>query len=204
MPSGRRRTTVRPSARSVRVSSYRSSDAQDRSSTTAKPWTIDRAVLPAPLKTSHRHVVVQVPTSSSSVTAERISLVLPVPPSINHQYATVNGRRVLSSAGRAYKARVGQQVWLALARSPARASLVNRLHSEPLALSIRFFFTSALRRDVDGGLKIAQDALCEGLGLNDNRIIETHLYKQVDRTRPRIEVMLSPIANFHPFPTGGD
>ena len=48
------------------------------------------------------------------------------------------------------------------------------LQSEPLALSIRFFFTSRLRRDVDGGLKIAQDALCEGLGLNDNRLVETH------------------------------
>jgi crossover junction endodeoxyribonuclease RusA len=44
---------------------------------------------------------------------------------------------------------------------------------------------------VDGGLKIAQDAICEGLGLNDNRIIETHLYKHVDRRNPRIEVVLS-------------
>jgi crossover junction endodeoxyribonuclease RusA len=135
------------------------------------------------------------------VTAERISLTLPVPPSINHQYATVNGRRLLSSAGRAYKTQVGQRVLVALAQSPARAALVDRLQSEPLALSIRFFFTSALRRDVDGGLKIAQDALCEGLGLNDNRIIETHLYKQVDRAHPRIEVTLSPVSNSHPCPT---
>lgn len=69
---------------------------------------------------------------------------------------------------------------------------MHRLHSEPLALSIRFYFTSPLRRDVDGGLKIAQDALCEGLGLNDNRIIETHLYKDVDRSNPRIQIALSP------------
>jgi crossover junction endodeoxyribonuclease RusA len=116
---------------------------------------------------------------------------LPIPPSINQQYATVNGRRVLSSAGRAYKTSVGQHVWLALAQSPARFSLQERLQSRPLALSIRFFFASALRRDLDGGLKIAQDAVCEGLGLNDNRIIETHLYKQVDKTDPRIEVSLS-------------
>mgnify|MGYP006144878577 CR=1 FL=1 len=40
---------------------------------------------------------------------------------------------------------------------------------------------------VDGGLKIAQDALCQGLGLNDNRIIETHLYKEVDKAHPRME-----------------
>jgi crossover junction endodeoxyribonuclease RusA len=69
--------------------------------------------------------------------------------------------------------------------------LLSRLQSEALALSIRFYFTSALRRDVDGGLKIAQDAVCEGLGVNDNRIVETHLYKHVDKTNPRIEVCLS-------------
>ncbi len=68
---------------------------------------------------------------------------------------------------------------------------MHRLQSEPLALSIRFYFTSPLRRDVDGGLKIAQDALCEGIGLNDNRIVETHLYKDVDRTNPRIQIALS-------------
>ncbi|MDP1767845.1 MAG: RusA family crossover junction endodeoxyribonuclease [Nitrospirota bacterium] len=122
-------------------------------------------------------------------------LTLPVPPSINHQYATVNGRRLLSSVGRAYKAQVGQLVWLKLAQSADRASLLSRFQSEWLALSIRFYFTSALRRDVDGGLKIAQDALCEGLGINDNRIVETHLYKHIDRDNPRIEVSLAPACN---------
>lgn len=121
-------------------------------------------------------------------------MTLPIPPSINHQYATVNGRRLLSSAGRAYKAQVGREVLIALAQSSARASLMARLQSEPLALSIRFFFTTALRRDVDSGLKITQDAICEGLGLNDNRIVETHLYKQVDKLNPRIEVSLGPAA----------
>jgi crossover junction endodeoxyribonuclease RusA len=123
---------------------------------------------------------------------QRITLTLPIPPSINHQYATVNGRRLLSSTGRSYKAQVGQLVWLTLTAFPHRAALLYHLQSSCLALSIRFYFTSALRRDVDGGLKIAQDALCEGLGLNDNRIIETHLYKHVDRANPRIEVLLAP------------
>lgn len=123
-----------------------------------------------------------------------VSLTLPVPPSVNHQYATVNGRRLLSSAGRAYKAHVGQLVWLTVTQSAHRSSLLPRLKTESLALSIRFYFTSALRRDVDGGLKIAQDALCEGLGINDNRIVETHLYKSVDKVNPRIEVLLSTIS----------
>jgi crossover junction endodeoxyribonuclease RusA len=123
-----------------------------------------------------------------------IAFTLPVPPSINHQYATVNGRRLLSSTGRSYKAQVGQLVWMTLTAFPHRAALLYHLQSSCLALSIRFYFTSALRRDVDGGLKIAQDALCEGLGLNDNRIVETHLYKHVDRANPRIEVLLAPAA----------
>ncbi|MCP9469586.1 MAG: RusA family crossover junction endodeoxyribonuclease [Nitrospira sp.] len=118
-------------------------------------------------------------------------MILPVPPSINHQYATVNGRRLLSSAGRSYKALVSRHIWIALAQSPARASLMKRLQSTPLALSIHFYFTTPLRRDVDGGLKITQDAVCEGLGINDNRIIETHLYKRMDKLNPRIEVCLT-------------
>jgi len=129
--------------------------------------------------------------AASRFTSDSVALVLPVPPSVNHQYATVRGRRLLSAAGRAYKAHVGQLVWLSLSKFPHRSLLLSRLQSGPLALSIRFYFTSGLRRDVDGGLKIAQDALCEGLGINDNRIIETHLYKQVDKANPRIEVSLA-------------
>ncbi len=130
-------------------------------------------------------------SSTPSPFTEPLSLTLPVPPSINHQYTTVSGRRLLSSTGRAYKAHVGRLVWLDLSRRADRSAVLSHLQSEPLALSIRFYFTSALRRDVDGGLKIAQDALCEGLGINDNRIVETHLYKYVDRGNPRIEVSLT-------------
>ena len=131
------------------------------------------------------------PSHPATVTADSLTMTLPVPPSINHQYATVNGRRLLSSRGRAYKAQVGQQVWVVLTQSPSAPAFRDRLRTGPLALSIRFFFATSLRRDLDGGLKIAQDAVCEGLGINDNRITETHLYKHVDKTNPRIEVSLS-------------
>lgn len=130
------------------------------------------------------------PELRASVTTERLALNLPVPPSINHQYATVNGRRILSSAGRSYKSTVGHQVLVALGRSPHKDSLLRTLRGSDLTLSIHFYFTSPLRRDVDGGLKIAQDALCEALGLNDNRIVEIHLYKSRDVSQPRIELAL--------------
>ncbi len=130
-------------------------------------------------------------TPTVRVTADSIALTLPIPPSVNHQYATVNGRRLLSAKGRAYKELVGQQILVALAQSSHRGTLRRTLSQASLSLSIHFFFASALRRDTDGGLKIAQDALCEGLGLNDNRVVETHLYKYQDRDNPRMEILLS-------------
>ncbi len=179
MPTFRRQTQHASAPRTVRTTSYRNPDkkiAVPRTSAKTAP----SAPMPAP------------PSPQPTTSHDAVLFTLPVPPSINHQYATVNGRRLLSSVGRAYKAQVGQLVWLKLAQSTDRASLLSRFQSEWLALSIRFYFTSALRRDVDGGLKIAQDALCEGLGINDNRIVETHLYKHIDKDNPRIEVSLTP------------
>jgi crossover junction endodeoxyribonuclease RusA len=135
------------------------------------------------------------PELRASVTSQGLTLSLPVPPSINHQYATVNGRRLLSSAGRGYKTTVAQQIIVALARSSHKESLLRALRGSDLTLSIHFYFSSPLRRDVDGGLKIAQDALCEALGLNDNRIVEIHLYKSRDAHQPRIEMTLGALSH---------
>lgn len=133
-----------------------------------------------------------------------LSLVLPLPPSVNHQYATVHGRRVLSRSGRAYKALVAAEVedWQQR-HAPAESDLdVFRLHY--LGLTITFFFTTALRRDLDGGLKIAQDAVCEALGVNDNLVAEIHLHKRIDRLNPRIELSLRTLtAGVLELDTGG-
>jgi crossover junction endodeoxyribonuclease RusA len=150
------------------------------------------APMPAPPRQQAPHQPFAQPPM---ITADTLNVTLPVPPSINQQYATVNGRRLLSSAGRAFKKHVSQHVWIVLTQSTRHTPLKTRLQSGPLALTIRFFFASALRRDLDSGLKIAQDAVCESLGINDNRITETHLYKHVDRVAPRIEVSLSLIAS---------
>src|SRR6266581_9109035 len=121
--------------------------------------------------------------------AGELALVLPLPPSINHQYATVQGRRVLSRAGREFKRLVVEEVenWLD-SRPHVDVALFQQHY---LALTILFYFRSALRRDLDGGLKIAQDALCEALGVNDNLVTEIRLSKRVDRHTPRMEVRLT-------------
>jgi crossover junction endodeoxyribonuclease RusA len=124
---------------------------------------------------------------------QKLALVLPLPPSINHQYATVHGRRVLSRAGRDFKVLVAETVenWLARHEDAAAVAAVFQRHY--LSLTIIFYFATALRRDLDGGLKIAQDALCEALGTNDNLVVEICLSKRVDRLNPRIEVFLTPL-----------
>ncbi|MCA9470737.1 MAG: RusA family crossover junction endodeoxyribonuclease [Nitrospirales bacterium] len=125
------------------------------------------------------------------MSAQELFLTLPIPPSINHQYATVNGRRILSSKGRHYKTTVAQLIMSTLTSSSLRSVLLENLHTHTLTLSVWFYFTSALRRDIDGGLKIAQDAICNAMEINDNRITTLHLYKAIDKDSPRMECALS-------------
>ena len=151
-------------------------------------------------KTPHRHfpLVQSLPAVNHREDAKDhkqgnsslLSLTLPLPPSINHQYATVQGRRVLSSAGRRFKHQVGQEMLCVLAKRRGHRSLAQALDGLPLALDLRFYFVSALRRDIDGGLKITQDAVCEALGINDNRIVEVLLRKEIDHGTPRMELAL--------------
>lgn len=127
----------------------------------------------------------------ATIEADRLTITLPIPPSINHQYATVNGRRILSAAGRRYKVEIGQRILVALAHSQNKHAFLLKLRNDYVALSIRCHFSSLLRRDIDGGLKITQDALCEALGLNDNRVLELHLYKAATAASPSMELTLS-------------
>ncbi len=182
----------RPVAR--RVSSYR--PVSPSSPGKGNPPDLTHLISRATRRIRNGSPLAPIPASSRSIVLpDRLTITLPVPPSINHQYATVNARRVLSSVGRGYKALVGRLVLVALSQSPHREPLHRMLRDAPLSLAIRFHFRSPLRRDVDGGLKIAQDALCEALGVNDNRITEIHLYKQADPHNPRIEVSLQSTAS---------
>jgi crossover junction endodeoxyribonuclease RusA len=120
----------------------------------------------------------------------KLALTLPVPPSVNHLYATVNGRRVLSRAGRDFKALVADEVEAWQDRERLSNAAIETFGRHYLSLTITFYFSTPLRRDLDGGLKITQDALCEAIGVNDNLVTEIHLSKRVDRQHPRIEIRL--------------
>jgi crossover junction endodeoxyribonuclease RusA len=56
-----------------------------------------------------------------------------------------------------------------------------------------FYFESPRRRDLDGGLKITQDAILAALGVNDNRVVDIHLVKRIAPSNPRVEVELEAI-----------
>jgi crossover junction endodeoxyribonuclease RusA len=121
---------------------------------------------------------------------------LPLPPSINQQYATVRGRRVLSRASRKYKKEAGQAIRTLRAEGVIPDDLVSVMRQGFVGLFIDFYFETPLRRDLDGGFKIAQDAICDALGVNDNRVVDVHLVKRIDPLRPHIEVELEAIPDW--------
>jgi crossover junction endodeoxyribonuclease RusA len=128
--------------------------------------------------------------------ALRARFELPLPPGINQQYATVNGRRTLSKTSRKYKRNTGKTIRRLRAEGAISEALVAALHEGFVALFIDFYFETPLRRDLDGGLKITQDAICDALGVNDNRVVDVHLVKRIDPLRPRIEVELEAILDW--------
>lgn len=119
-------------------------------------------------------------------------IVLPLPPSINSQYATVGNRRVLSQEAARFK-RTTRRLLLATPLADDELAALKRAY---LGLYLDYYFETPLKRDLDGGLKITQDALCEALGLDDRRVVDIHLVKRIDPLHPRVEVELEAIAEW--------
>jgi crossover junction endodeoxyribonuclease RusA len=126
----------------------------------------------------------------------RVRFDLPLPPGINQQYATVNGRRVLSRASRKYKKEARKIVRRLRVEGVISDELVAALRQGFVGLFIDFYFETPLRRDLDGGLKITQDAICDALEVNDNRVVDVHLVKRIDPLRPHIGVELEAILDW--------
>ena len=72
-------------------------------------------------------------------------------------------------------------------------AFVNALNQGWIGLFLDFYFETPRRRDLDGGLKITQDAILEALAINDNRVVDIHLVKRIAPTNPRVEVELEAI-----------
>jgi crossover junction endodeoxyribonuclease RusA len=125
-----------------------------------------------------------------------LNLTLPLPPSINEQYATIEGRRVSTAAARRFKRQVQDTLRSLEQQGIVHDALRDQFRQSYLALFLDFYFSTPLKRDLDGGLKITQDALCEALGLNDNRVVDIHLTKHIDPLHPRLYVELEALSDW--------
>jgi len=128
--------------------------------------------------------------------AAQLCLTLPLPPSINEQYATAAGRRVSTPIARQYKRQVRSALRDLEKQGILDDTLYKTFRQGYLALFLDFYFSSPLKRDLDGGLKITQDALCEGLGINDNRVVDIHLTKHIDPLHPHLAVELEALPDW--------
>ena len=126
-----------------------------------------------------------------------LCLTLPIPPGINEQYATVNGHRVSTAVARRFKLDVKKKLATLEREDILNEELRDRLRQGYLSLLLAFYFETPLKRDLDGGLKIAQDALCEGLGLNDNRVVSIHLLKYIDPLHPHLDIEIEALDDWH-------
>jgi len=105
------------------------------------------------------------------------------PKSTQHIYGlTCRGRfatRYMTPQGKALKE---AYQWEAKAqwRQPPR--------KDELGVSVRFFFGTKRKADLDNFNKLWQDALTGIVYDDDSQISELHLYRDFDKQRPRIEV----------------
>lgn len=122
-----------------------------------------------------------------------VRFALPLPPSINSQYAWTGQRRVLSKEAKSYKRQVSKAIHRLRVDGVISDAFVAALREGWVGLFLDMYFETPLRRDLDGGLKILQDALLDSLGVNDNRVVDIHLVKRIDPLRPRVEIELEAI-----------
>lgn len=118
-----------------------------------------------------------------------LTFTLPLPPSFNQQYFTHQGYHVLTPWSRRYRDSVARRLLAMHWDDRLSDAFLAAAARGRLSLLLRFFFESPLRRDLDSGLKIVQDAVVtRGLGVDDSHVVDVRLLKQIDPLHPRVEV----------------
>nr|BBH90111.1 hypothetical protein KTC_48620 [Thermosporothrix sp. COM3]BBH90176.1 hypothetical protein KTC_49270 [Thermosporothrix sp. COM3]BBH90241.1 hypothetical protein KTC_49920 [Thermosporothrix sp. COM3] len=119
---------------------------------------------------------------------------LPLPPSINRSYQVVSGTRRLASSPKAKQFKE-EAAWMLQANAQVNWEAVRVIRENkqktPLQMTLKFYLPSLWMRDIDGGIKISQDAVFNFLGLNDNLVVDLRAAKAVDKERPRTEIEVS-------------
>lgn len=134
--------------------------------------------------------------ASRRITPISLELTLPLPPGVNNQYVTVGRRRVLSKPAQTFKRDATKAIERARREGVITPAAEAALRGALLGVYLTFYFETPMRRDLDGGLKIALDALCSALGLDDRAVVDLHLTKRIDPLRPRVEIELEAISDW--------
>ncbi len=146
---------------------------------------------------SQRHQSKETATPPQKRVPALLRVTLPLPPSINEQYATTpDGHRVSTVVARRFKQQVKEALRSKEQQGILTPELLQRFRRGYLALSLEFYFATPFQRDLDNGLKITQDALCKYLGANDNRVVDIHLTKRIDPLHPHLDVELEGIEDW--------
>jgi len=113
-----------------------------------------------------------------------LAFTIPLAPSLNNAYPTNwrTGRRYLTKAGNEFKTEVSTITRVYAYSADWEAG------SGPLGLRLVMWFPNKRRTDLDGRIKLAQDAIAEGLGIDDSRFDELHVYRAGVSPEPRCEV----------------
>ena len=125
-----------------------------------------------------------------------LKLTLPLPPSINSQYVTVGRRRVLSKTAKSFKSDVRKLIERLRSAGDIPPALEAEFQGSLIGAYLTFHFETPFRRDLDGGLKIALDAVSDALGIDDRMVVDLHLVKQMDTLHPRLEMELETISDW--------
>jgi crossover junction endodeoxyribonuclease RusA len=135
-------------------------------------------------------------STSANRTTARLVLTLPLPPGVNNQYVTVGNRRVLSKAAQTFTRDVSKAVQRARESGAIPPAVETTLRDSLLGVYLTFWFATPYRRDLDGGLKIALDALGRALGFDDRAIVDLHLTKRIDPLQPHLDVEIEAITEW--------
>ena len=118
-----------------------------------------------------------------------LTFVLPLPPSFNSQFFTHRGYHTLTPWSRRYRDVVAYRLREMHWDDRLSDFFLDAAGRGHLSLLLHFYFETPLRRDLDSGLKILQDAVVtRGLGIDDSRVVDVRLLKRIDPLRPRVEV----------------
>lgn len=118
-----------------------------------------------------------------------LSVTVPLPPTLNHLYPTVRGRRMLSEAGKQYHHEAGWRIKEAATRLPWRTRPGQRYRIE-----IVLYFAD-MRSDISNRIKALEDTAADVLGFNDKAVDVLEVRRgAVDKANPRAELTIGVLA----------